>query len=91
MSAVNPPLPTMRAGTRRSWSPGRLVIKILLYLFLLIIAAIIALPFLWAVSTAFKDQAGIYAVPPLWIPSPAITDNFVTAWTMVPLGLRSAN
>jgi multiple sugar transport system permease protein len=85
------PLPTMRIGGRRSWSPGSLVIRIILYLFLLIMAAIIALPFLWGISTAFKDQTGIYAVPPLWIPSPAITDNFVTAWTMVPLGMFFVN
>ena len=91
MSAMNPPLPTIRARARRTWAPGAILIRIILYLFLALIAAIIALPFLWAISTAFKDQTGIYAVPPVWIPSPIITDNFVTAWTMVPLGMFFIN
>ena len=91
MSALNPPLPTPRASLRRAWSPGRLAIRIVLSLFLLLIAALIAAPFLWGISTAFKDQTGVYANPPVWIPSPAITDNFVTAWTMVPMGMFFLN
>ncbi len=91
MSAVNPPLSAARVGARRSWAPARLVSRIVLYLFLLVIAGIIAGPFLWGISTAFKDQTAIYAVPPIWIPSPAVVDNFVTAWTMVPLGMFFLN
>src|SRR6266700_707240 len=55
-----------------------------LYLALAVIIALIAGPFLWMVSSAFKDQIGILATPPAWIPSPAVTDNFVNAWTQVP-------
>ena len=86
MSIMSPPLPVPRARSRRSWMPGRILFQALLYLFLLVMAAIIALPFLWGISTAFKDQAGVYATPPTWIPSPAITDNFVQAWTTLPFG-----
>jgi multiple sugar transport system permease protein len=57
-----------------------------MYLMLLLVAAIIAAPFLWGVSSAFKDTTGVYAVTPAWIPSPAITDNFVQAWTTLPFG-----
>lgn len=91
MSALNPPLSTTRARVRRSSSLRRLVLRILLYLFLLLIAVVIAAPFLWGVSTAFKDQTALYAVPPVWIPSAAVFDNFVTAWTMVPFGLFFLN
>lgn len=88
---MNPPLSSVRAGVRRAWSPGRLVLRIGLYLFLLLMAGMIAAPFLWGISTAFKDQTGLYAVPPVWIPSPAIIDNFITAWTVVPLGMFFLN
>jgi multiple sugar transport system permease protein len=43
------------------------------------------------ISNAFKDQTGVYANPPVWIPSPAILDNFVSAWTTVPFGLFFLN
>jgi multiple sugar transport system permease protein len=91
MSTLNPPLPAHDTVARRSGLSGRLALRFVLYLFLLLIAALIAAPFLWGVSTAFKDQTGVYAVPPLWIPSPAVTDNFSTAWTVVPLGLFFLN
>jgi multiple sugar transport system permease protein len=61
------------------------------YLALLIIIVLIAGPFLWMISNAFKDQTAIYANPPTWIPSPVILDNFVTAWTQVPFGLFYLN
>src|SRR5690348_14790897 len=57
-----------------------------MYILLLLIAAIIAAPFLWGISSAFKDTEGVYAATPAWIPSPAIWDNFVAAWTTLPLG-----
>src|SRR5256714_4644044 len=43
------------------------------------------------ISNAFKDQTAIYANPPTWIPSPAILDNFLIAWTQVPFGLFFLN
>jgi multiple sugar transport system permease protein len=55
-----------------------------MYLLLVLVAAIIAAPFLWGISSAFKDVTGIYAAVPMWIPSPAIWDNFVSAWTALP-------
>jgi multiple sugar transport system permease protein len=55
-----------------------------MYLLLVLVAAIIAAPFLWGISSAFKDVTGIYAAVPQWIPSPAIWDNFTQAWTALP-------
>ena len=85
------PLSTTRTRPRRRRSLGRLVLLGCLYLLLLVIAVLIAAPFLWGFSNALKDQTGIYASPPVWIPSPAITDNFVAAWTTVPFGMFFIN
>src|SRR5579885_3690249 len=80
------PLPTVRTRSPRSGVLGRIALRCLLYLLLLLIAAIIAVPVLWGISSSFKDQAGVYATPPAWIPSPAVTDNYVEAWTTLPFG-----
>jgi len=42
-----------------------------MYLLLALLAAIVAAPFLWGISSSFKDPVGIYAATPAWIPSPA--------------------
>jgi multiple sugar transport system permease protein len=62
-----------------------------LYLVLLAVMALIAGPFLWMISNAFKDQTTIFANPPAWLPSQPILDNYVAAWTQVPFGLFLLN
>jgi multiple sugar transport system permease protein len=83
---MSPSLPAARTRRQRSRLSWRLVLRIGVYLLLLVIAGLIAAPFLWGISSAFKDQNGIYAATPAWIPSPAVWDNFVTAWTTLPFG-----
>ncbi len=61
------------------------------YVFLLLVVAVIAGPFVWLLPNAFKDQTAIYAIPPTWIPSPATFDNVVAAWTQVPFALFFLN
>jgi multiple sugar transport system permease protein len=70
--------------------PG-LLLRALVYVVLALLLALIALPFLWMLSTAFKDQGAIFAATPAWIPSPIVTDNFVSAWTLVPFGMFFLN
>ncbi len=74
---------------RATWSDAILrrgVPRVAVYLFLAAIIAVVAGPFLWMVSSAFKDQNTIYASLPVWIPTPVVLDNFVAAWTQVPFG-----
>lgn len=54
------------------------------YLLLLPGGVMALAPFFWMVSTAFKDTSQIYAMPPVWIPSPVRWQNFVEAWTVLP-------
>ena len=65
----------------------------------LIVAGIIAIvPFLYVVSTSFKDTAALFSYPPEWIPSEPTLDNFRTLledypffrWTLNSLIVASA-
>src|SRR4051812_36492690 len=65
----------------------------------LIVAGIIAIvPFLYVVSTSFKDTAALFSYPPEWIPSEPTLTNFQTLteehpffrWTLNSLIVASA-
>ncbi len=75
-----------RWGTSSAAAALRLLRAAPVYLVLALIIALIVAPFLWMVSSAFKDQTAIYASPPEWIPSAPTTVNFFDAWTQVPFG-----
>jgi multiple sugar transport system permease protein len=91
VTTISPSLPTKEIRQSRSHAPWRIVIRIGMYFLLLFVAAIIAAPFLWGISSAFKDVSGIYAATPQWIPAPAIWDNVVSAWTALPFGFFFLN
>jgi ABC-type glycerol-3-phosphate transport system permease component len=40
------------------------------------IVLILAIPFFWMVSAAFRSTAEIFAIPPRWLPWPLTLDNF---------------
>jgi len=48
-------------------------------------------PFLFALSGSLMTPAELYVVPPRWIPSKLIWENYVTVWTMVPFPLYIRN
>lgn len=60
--------------------------KTLIYLVLIIGAAITLLPFLWMLSTSLKPSNEVMLMPPKWIPSEIQWQNFVEAWRMAPFG-----
>jgi multiple sugar transport system permease protein len=67
---------------------NRLITKLtdsILYLVLGLGAFIIMIPFLWLLSTAFKDKPQIFMFPPKWLPDPFVWSNFVTAFTYADL------
>jgi ABC-type glycerol-3-phosphate transport system permease component len=51
-------------------------IRILTYFLLIIGSAFILLPFLWLISTSFKDPVHVYQMPPDWIPDEPNLNNF---------------
>ena len=54
--------------------------NVLVTLFLWGGAAVIALPFLWMLSTSLKGPGDIYVFPPRWIPHPPHWENYTGMW-----------
>lgn len=65
--------------------------KIITYIVLIAIAAVILMPFFWMLSTALKQEANIYQWPPQWIPKPMRWDNFIKAWNAEPFSRYFSN
>ena len=88
--------PTQAAAPSRA--VGRSLYLVAIYA-ILVLAAIIALvPFLYVISTSFKDTVALFKYPPEWIPSEPTLDNFRTLlddypflrWTLNSLIVASA-
>jgi multiple sugar transport system permease protein len=50
-----------------------------------------ALPFYWLVSTALKPDAQIFQMPPVWIPRPALWENYPKALRYIPFAQYTWN
>ena len=61
--------------------------EILKYVLLLVLAFSFLLPFIWMFTSALKDSSQVFTVPPTWIPSPALWENFYNAWTELSFNL----
>lgn len=63
------------------------------YALLIAMSLVMALPFLWMVSTALKPYALIFTVPPEWFPQPWIWRNFIDSLTLLghPVHLYALN
>lgn len=57
-----------------------LVGKLLIYVLLLIGAAIILIPFGWMISTSLKTKEQLFIWPPEWIPDPVAPENYWESW-----------
>ncbi|WP_340022070.1 carbohydrate ABC transporter permease [Paenibacillus sp. FSL K6-1096] len=60
---------------------------------LLFIGAVFMIgPLLWMLSTSFKDKQDVFALPPVWIPSPFHFDKYKEIWEAGPLlsGIRNS-
>jgi len=64
-----------KSGLRKLGVSG-LLTELLKYVVLLVLAASFILPFYWMASSALKDDNQIYTLPPIWLPSPALWNNF---------------
>lgn len=71
---------------RRVFRWQRLAGRVGLYLLVIIFSLAFALPFLWMISTALKDDPQTYRIPPIWIPNPMRFSNFPEALQQQPFG-----
>ncbi len=82
------------ASTRTLSKQQRFALKATaLYILIGIIGAVAILPFLWMLSTSFKEPTEAITVPPEWIPDPFILDNYIALFqnTILPFPLFIVN
>ncbi len=64
---------------------ARTVSRIAMYVVLTVVSIATIFPFIWMLSTSFKSQGAVFALPPRLIPdrlfTPAMWDNYVTVLT----------
>lgn len=65
--------------------PGHLR-KFGLHLVLMVGVVVMALPFIWMVTTSLKPYEQTLTYPPQWIPDPIRWENFVEIWDLQPFG-----
>ncbi|MFQ6617999.1 MAG: carbohydrate ABC transporter permease [Fidelibacterota bacterium] len=55
-----------------------------IYIFLLLLALSMLIPFIWMISTSFMDDLEIYSYPPKFIPQKFLWRNYLEAMTILP-------
>lgn len=71
--------------------PLDMLTGVLKYTVLTLLTVTYVLPFFWMVSSALKNDAQVYVVPPIWLPNPAFWENFINAWNSQPFNLYVYN
>lgn len=62
----------------------RFLSKLAFYLFATIIALIAIVPFLWMISTSFKNRGALMSIPIQWIPKEPNFDSYVKVFSRFP-------
>ncbi len=75
----------------RKFSLNDWLLEILKYTVIIILALSFILPFYWMLSSAVKNDAQVYTVPPIWFPNPQHWINFWAAWTSENFNLFTYN
>jgi multiple sugar transport system permease protein len=78
----------------RPWrqpSPRRLLPQMLVHGVVILFFLFMVLPFVWMLSTAFKERLQVFDVPPTWIPSHPTVDSFQQLLGLVPFSMFYVN
>jgi multiple sugar transport system permease protein len=92
-SAASAPDDRVSAAGRR-YQRGRIlqrISKILLYVFLVIWALVILMPFLWLIGSSLKTIGQYFASPIQWIPNPFVWNNYAEVFTIYNFGTYVGN
>ncbi len=57
------------------------IMRFFIYFFLIVITAFMLLPFLWMLSSSFKENKHVFGFPIQWIPDNPRRQNYVAIWT----------
>jgi ABC-type glycerol-3-phosphate transport system permease component len=79
-----PGLAVARPGLLRRNSTRVLALRAVVYLLAVTLGLIFMAPFLFAVSGSLMSPAELYVIPPRWIPSTLLWENYAKVWSMLP-------
>ena len=64
---------------------AELIGKIIMYVLLILMAAIMLIPFIWMISSSLKLEKDVFSFPIQWIPADPQWENYKEIWSRVPL------
>lgn len=64
---------------------NNLIAMTFIYILLILIAALMLVPFIWMISASFKMNKDVFTFPIEWIPSNPRPQNYIDIWTKIPL------
>jgi sn-glycerol 3-phosphate transport system permease protein len=74
------------------WALHRLGLnRLLLHLLLILVSALTAAPYFWALSTSLKERRDVFTAVPQWIPTNPTLQNYFDLFHMAPFGLFLVN
>ena len=79
------------SGWLQSASGKRVAGQALIYLLLLAAGFMLAVPFIWLISSSLKTETDAFAIPPSFIPNPIQWSNYVTGLTEFPFVRSTIN
>ncbi|MBD8535562.1 carbohydrate ABC transporter permease [Plantibacter sp. CFBP 13570] len=86
--AITPPVLPGAGGKRtrvRRHGPISPLRRVLIYIMLAALTAIIFVPFFWMVSSSLKQNNEVFSIPVQWIPTEFVWQNYVDIWTRIPM------
>ncbi|MGL5041723.1 MAG: carbohydrate ABC transporter permease [Culicoidibacterales bacterium] len=54
------------------------------HILLIVVGITMIMPFLWMISTSLKTTSNVFVIPPQWIPSPAVWQNYPLIFEKIP-------
>jgi ABC-type sugar transport system, permease component len=80
--------PARRRGSQHTRS---MLGRALLYAVLVVLLAVVLIPFIWMLSASFKHDSQVLSVPMQWWPSEFVWSNYSDIWKQIPLAGYLAN
>lgn len=79
---MSEPTVTIKNSSR---SRNHAIAMTFIYILLILIAALMLVPFVWMISASFKMNKDVFTFPIEWIPSNPRPQNYIDIWTRIPL------
>lgn len=61
------------------------LVDTVIHVVMILVSITMLFPFVWMLSTSFKDKINAQVFPPQWIPDPFIWDAYIEVWDVTPL------